>query len=244
MKSEYDNQANEWKRNTPSYLSDFVARKEVFRILKKISPGKIVLDLGCGEGYVDRKVALWAKKVIGVDISKGMIKLAKIQEKEDPLGITYYVRDVRKTGVPSSSINLCIGNFICNHLSPKDLVKFYSEISRVLEKKGKFVLAFPHPASYFLIKGKHSRFKIKNFDYIKSRGKCFKIMLQSVKGRTSVINTYHSNIEDHFNGISLGKLAVESILEPIVPIKLTKKYPLYKGLEGKTPYMILIGRKT
>lgn len=56
--------------------------------------GKTMLDLACGAGYFTRLLRLGgAAYVIGVDISPEMVRLAKIQEEDAPLGIEYRVHD-------------------------------------------------------------------------------------------------------------------------------------------------------
>lgn len=48
----------------------------VFEYLGNLS-GKIALDAGCGNGYLSRKLAKTAKKVVGVDFTEGLIDRAK-----------------------------------------------------------------------------------------------------------------------------------------------------------------------
>ena len=56
--------------------------------------GKAVLDLACGGGYFTRKIKeKAATQVVGVDVSKGMIDIALAHERNDNLGIDYYVGD-------------------------------------------------------------------------------------------------------------------------------------------------------
>jgi 2-polyprenyl-3-methyl-5-hydroxy-6-metoxy-1,4-benzoquinol methylase len=55
--------------------------------------GKHVLDLSCGEGYNARILAGKGARVVGVDFSQEMIKLAEQKEKKDKLGIRYCVSD-------------------------------------------------------------------------------------------------------------------------------------------------------
>ncbi|MGF6735695.1 SAM-dependent methyltransferase [Paraburkholderia youngii] len=56
--------------------------------------GLSILDLACGEGYYSRFFRQHgAARVIGVDISAEMIRLAAAQEHSDPLGIDYRVGD-------------------------------------------------------------------------------------------------------------------------------------------------------
>ena len=56
--------------------------------------GKRVLDLACGFGFYTRLLKQHGTaRVIGVDISLEMIRLAHQQEQAEPLGITYQVGD-------------------------------------------------------------------------------------------------------------------------------------------------------
>ncbi|MEN8119743.1 MAG: class I SAM-dependent methyltransferase [Bacteroidota bacterium] len=50
---------------------------EINFVLKRISKNDLVLDLGCGYGRVTTKLLKKAKRVIGIDISKDNIQLAK-----------------------------------------------------------------------------------------------------------------------------------------------------------------------
>ena len=55
-----------------------------------------VIDLACGPGNYTRTLKTWgATQVLGVDISEDMINRARALEECQPLGIEYFVRDVR-----------------------------------------------------------------------------------------------------------------------------------------------------
>lgn len=61
---------------------------------------KKVLDLACGDGYFTRQLAaLHPRKIIGVDISSEMIKLAIEIEKNNPQEIEYIQDDARVLGL-------------------------------------------------------------------------------------------------------------------------------------------------
>ena len=246
MKEDYDKQADRWKRNGPRHLGDFLVREKVAALMKKISKDKIVLDLGCGEGYVSRKLKGLPKKIIGVDNSKGMIELAKQQEKENPIEIEYHLEDARNMKfLQDNSIDICMCNLLTNYFTPEELPKLYSELARVLKKDGKFIIGMTHPVLYLpqLTGSKSYDVKDKNFNYIKSRGKCFKITIETIVGKKLNVELYHSTIEDHFKAISKAGLAVEMIKEPVVSQELANKHPLFSDLVGTSAYMIMIGTK-
>jgi len=59
--------------------------------------GLSVLDLACGEGFYTRLIRqAGAARVVGVDISEGMIDLALTQETDEPLGIEYVARPAQE----------------------------------------------------------------------------------------------------------------------------------------------------
>lgn len=61
--------------------------------------GRSVLDLACGEGYGTRAVKqMGAGRVVGVDVSEQMIRLAREEETKQPLGIEYIVHSVQDLG--------------------------------------------------------------------------------------------------------------------------------------------------
>ncbi|GAA3482260.1 class I SAM-dependent methyltransferase [Streptomyces yanii] len=65
--------------------------------LRALGPvgGKRVLDVGCGDGVYARMVAQrGAERVVGMDSSGEMIRLAEAAEAEQPLGIQYHVHDM------------------------------------------------------------------------------------------------------------------------------------------------------
>jgi len=61
--------------------------------------GLSILDLACGDGMCSRRLKQWgAGRVVGVDISAQMIRLAQQQEHGQPLGIEYRVTDAAVLG--------------------------------------------------------------------------------------------------------------------------------------------------
>ena len=83
----YDSASPMWARNKNLLLSDFTARPYVLEELAPL-PGRRVLDLGCGEGFVARQIkAAGAESVLGIDLSEGMIEQARAEERRNPIGI-------------------------------------------------------------------------------------------------------------------------------------------------------------
>ncbi|MGE9294666.1 MAG: class I SAM-dependent methyltransferase [Puniceicoccales bacterium] len=77
------------------------AAVEEYTLLRHLGnvAGEKVVDLACGQGFFTRKVkALGASDVLGVDLSRKMIQLAREEEVRAPLGIDYQVGDAMADG--------------------------------------------------------------------------------------------------------------------------------------------------
>lgn len=86
----YDDEAKKWSRSKPVSMGDFTGRPIVFEMCKDHVRGSTILDVGCGEGYVARKmVEMGATKIVGVDLSSGMIDAASSHPAKR--NIEYYI---------------------------------------------------------------------------------------------------------------------------------------------------------
>ncbi len=93
-------QYNKIAKKYEKTFSQMALRKECYgySFLKNVKNvrGKKILDVGCGTGYYSKIFRRRGARVLGIDISKEMIRLAKNQEKKEKLGIDYIKKDARK----------------------------------------------------------------------------------------------------------------------------------------------------
>lgn len=242
----YDNQARKWRRDAPLTFSDLVARSVVLDYLRRIASGRTVLDLGCGEGFVARKVAQFAGKVFGVDLSREMIRCAVEREAELSQGIIYHVGSA--THIPfieSESIDVCTSNFVANYLSPEELFAFYAEVSRTLKRGGRFAISIPHPAFSAAI-NKVDMTPTNNdlkFDYKQSRGQWIPGVIETIDGDLLEVGVVHSTIEDHFIAIERAELLVSNVLEPVADDTVVENYPRFADLQNRICFLVILGVK-
>jgi len=109
----------------------------------KIKEGEIVLDLGSGAGF---DCFLAAKKVgdtgrvIGVDITKGMIEKAKLNaEKYGYKNVEFKLGDIEDLPIENDFVDVVISNCVIN-LAPNK-PKVFAEAYRVLKKGGKMYVS-------------------------------------------------------------------------------------------------------
>jgi ubiquinone/menaquinone biosynthesis C-methylase UbiE len=142
---EWDKASESWAdfvRTGKDYCRDEMNNPAFFRMIGNVK-GKQLLDLSCGEGYNTRMLAKKGAKVIGVDFSKEMIKLAKQSEKRDRLGIKYYVSDAANLKLESERFDM-----VTCFMALMDIERYgdaISEVARVLKKSGRFVFSITHP---------------------------------------------------------------------------------------------------
>jgi len=73
------------------HASLFVFHKMSYELVKDYVKDKVVLDFGCGYGYGTDILKKYAKKVVGVDLSSEVIKVARDTYGKD--GIEFLVID-------------------------------------------------------------------------------------------------------------------------------------------------------
>ena len=114
-------------------------RLTLVRSLARPRPTDVVLDLGCGNGHHLLALGPEVARGIGIDVSPGMIELARARLRGSPGrgNLTFEVNDAEELrGIPDQSIDLaiCIGAF--EHMLDKQAV--LASIHRVLKFGGSF----------------------------------------------------------------------------------------------------------
>jgi len=108
---------------------------EIQYVLDKIKPSDIILELGCGYGRVLQKLYKKAKKVVGIDISKSSLELAKKLLKGN-LNCQLFQMSAINLEFPNNffDIVICIQNGISAfNVDKEDLIR---EAVRVTRKGG------------------------------------------------------------------------------------------------------------
>jgi arsenite methyltransferase len=111
--------------------------------LGKISEGDVVLDLGSGAGidcFITSKKVGKTGKVIGVDMTKGMVEKARsLAKKYGFANAEFRLGDIESLPVDDDSVDIVISNCVINLAPDKD--KVFDEVYRVLRKGGKMYVS-------------------------------------------------------------------------------------------------------
>ena len=149
MTTDYDPIAEQYRQSKYQPWRTYI---ETFTLMSLIGDpaGKKVVDLACGEGFYTRRVKQkGAAKVLGVDLSEGMIELARAQEREQERGIEYRVADVRGLDLRVEH-DLAIAAYLLNYARDRDeLSAMCDGIARCLRPGGRFVTINSSPVLNF-----------------------------------------------------------------------------------------------
>jgi SAM-dependent methyltransferase len=147
-----DSQA--WEDNADFWIE--IMRRELDRFrteltdqaaLSAIGPpeGRVILDAGCGEGYLSRKLAQLGATAIGVDQSAKLIEAARSMTSGS--GSTFKIGDITSMGgLDLPPIDVVVANHTVNDLP--DPVLAFREFAQVLKPGGRAVILMLHPCFY------------------------------------------------------------------------------------------------
>ena len=133
-----------------SYGQDRRWKKKLVR-LADVQPHHYVLDMACGTGDISLRLAKMVStgRVIGVDITPGMIEIARRKKQQLGInGIDFEVGDITCLGFPENSFDrITVGYGVRN---VPDIAQLMSEVLRMLKPGGNFLsLDFGKPLHPF-----------------------------------------------------------------------------------------------
>jgi ubiquinone/menaquinone biosynthesis C-methylase UbiE len=141
----WDNNAEQWHR---LFGENDLNRRDlldpmILQVLGDVK-GKKILDAGCGDGYLCRKLARLGASITGVELSKKMLNFAVVEQKRDPLSISYH--NANCSSLPflaASTFDAVVTNNVIQDLA--DYQGAFSEFSRLLKPGGTYLHIANHP---------------------------------------------------------------------------------------------------
>ena len=210
----YERTADNWARRAPSSLSDYTARPRLLALCEPVD-GKIVLDLGCGEGYCSRMLRQRGAQVLGIDVSERMIELARQAEAAHPLGIRYHAADAVTVALGNGCFDLVLAVFLFNYLSVEQMRLTMRNVHGMLSPGGHFVFAVPHPSFPFMRRpAPPFYFDVGTAGYFSARDTQFAGRIWKREGSALDVQLVHKTLEDYFEALRLaGFTAMPTVTE-------------------------------
>ena len=173
-------------------------------------PGRLTVDIGCGEGRLTRHLKELGHRIVGIDASPSMVAAAR---EADP---SMDIRLADATALPLSDVSadLAVAFMSLHDIDP--MSRAIREIARVLRFGGRLCLAIVHPinsagsfehktaASPFVIKGDY----LHPFRYVDTVER---------NGLAMTLHGQHRPLSAYFAALEEAGLLVEALREPGIP---------------------------
>lgn len=203
--------------------------------------GKRVLVLGCGSGPdVWWLMENGASEVVGVDLSKEQLALAKERMEKANLAAEFIQKDFDKitpNDFSKESFDIIISNYALQYA--KDLPRLFKSVFHFLKPQGKFIFSCDHPilTATYKSRQKDEREKdFKDFDYLNNRTIYWNFR---VGNKDVAAYNYHRSVSHIFNGLVDAEFHVDKILEPRPDTRSTDYYNESFNLAKRLPYTII-----
>jgi ubiquinone/menaquinone biosynthesis C-methylase UbiE len=200
-------------------------RDEFLRLVPP--PGKLTLDVGCGEGRLSRDLASLGHRVVGVDPAPTMLAAAR---EADPAG-EYFDGSAETLPFEDGTADLVVAFMSLMELN--DIRGAAVEIARVLEPGGTLVAAVVHPLNSATLPRDEDtdRFRIRAYrathPYSDSIDR---------NGLQMTFRSFHYSLEDYWRAIRDAGFAVDELREIYDDAHpLWREVPLFLHLRAVKP---------
>jgi SAM-dependent methyltransferase len=211
LRESWETHASDWIAwaRAPSHDSYWRFHREQFFSLLP-PPGKLTLDIGCGEGRVARDLKRLGHQVIGIDASPSMLAAAR----EADLKMDLRLADAAALPLADASADLVIAFMSLQDIDAME--QAVREVARVLEPKGAFCLAIVHPlnsAGRFEERAADARFIIEG-SYLEPHPRIDTIERD---GLQMTFTSRHRPLSAYFAALQAAGFVIEALREPALP---------------------------
>ncbi|UJG44500.1 MAG: methyltransferase domain-containing protein [Candidatus Heimdallarchaeum endolithica] len=229
-----------WDQNAEIWISAYTAMSEdegdinrqlvIDPVLMKLI-GKVknlsILDAGCGNGYLARKLARLGAKVTGVDFSKTFIDYCKRREEKEQLGCKFFTASLDDLTIfENESFDLVVSNIV--FIDVKNYKQSFIEISRVLKQNGRFIWSNLHPCF-----GRINQFNMRlpfdnprNEDNIIIFDRYFDSRAKLISwGKINPIWQFERTLTEYSKALKSAGFVITEIVEPRPEMEKIKKHP-------------------
>ncbi len=200
---------------------------------------KKILDAGCGQGYMAKKISDLGGNVIGVDGAEELIKIAKNTFKESQF-LKFSEGDLRNPlPFKSGEFDIVLANMALMDFDP--INPAIKEFSRILKNQGIFIFSIIHP----LMRGKLKKNLLEKIlfkpphleisDYktsIRKRWRINKLPIET--------NVYHRPLENYVQLLKENNFYIKDIREKVLNKELVKNKNNFLKFCAEIPHFLVI----
>lgn len=205
--------------------------------------GKNVLDAGCGQGYMARLLAERGARVVGVDLSKKFIEIARRYEKKKQLGIEYIKADLAHIlQLKNNYFDLIVSVYVLCDVKNYD--KAIGEMARVLKPGGRFIFLIEHPCFNWQSGGwkrvPADSLRTEDSRYLMVSNYFRRGTQESQWGNLPLLLTFIRPLSDYFHSLKRHGFVVQDLIEPRPRRSALRARPADWEEENRVPPVLII----
>lgn len=137
----YDEYAEVYAANFADSLAKYPLERGLLASFAEAATevGGPVADLGCGPGHVTAYLSSLGLDAFGVDISSGMLAVARARNP----GLRFEIGSMTALDLPDGSLSGILSRYSIIHTAPADMPAILAEFRRVLAPGGCALISFP-----------------------------------------------------------------------------------------------------
>lgn len=140
-KQPYDEVAERYAAKSSDSLSSYPLERGLLSSFAELAKevGGAVADLGCGPGHITAHLSSLGLDAFGVDVSSGMITVARERNPE----LRFEIGSMAALDVPDGSLSGILSRYSIIHTAPEEVPAILAEFRRVLAPGGCALISFP-----------------------------------------------------------------------------------------------------
>ena len=161
------------------------------------APGRLTLDVGCGEGRLSRVLASRGHRVVGIESSPALAAAAR----EGEPATAVLEADAAAMPLDGGAADLAVASMVLMNVD--DLTGVVAEVARVLEPSGTFVFSVVHPVNS-MGDAEAGYFEVARYSETLRAG-----------GAELTVHDTHRPLGAYFDALAAAGLTVERLAEPV-----------------------------
>lgn len=138
VRQAYDTVASEYAAAIRDELAGKPLDRALLAAVAEMAAGGTVADIGCGPGHVAAHLAGLGADVVGIDLSRSMVEIARADHPQ----VRFEVASMTALPQGDGSLAAAVLMYSIIHLGPADRDRTIAELRRVLQPGGIALLAF------------------------------------------------------------------------------------------------------